>query len=135
MHNLQIQLTRTTLKHQRLLQPYFKPRKGISQTNLCCVVNNKIHHRIFFPQFAQCKKTNKITTNELLTRKNFQHFLNQALRPSFKKLIVSMPLVLPGLHTMSLLKSVPNGLKPQDCKRTKLREPLPVPYVPTKDEV
>ncbi len=36
---------------------------------------------------------------------------------------------------MSLLKSVPEGLKPRECKRTKLREPLPVPYVPTKDEV
>jgi hypothetical protein len=36
---------------------------------------------------------------------------------------------------MSLLKSVPEGLKPQKCERTKLREPPPVPYVPTKDEV
>jgi hypothetical protein len=36
---------------------------------------------------------------------------------------------------MSLLKSVPEGLKPQECERTKLREPAPVPYVPTKDEV
>ena len=36
---------------------------------------------------------------------------------------------------MSLLKSVPNGLKPQECKRTKLREPPPVPYMPMKDEV
>jgi hypothetical protein len=36
---------------------------------------------------------------------------------------------------MSLLKSVPNGLKPRECKRTKLHEPSPVPYVPTKDEV
>ncbi len=36
---------------------------------------------------------------------------------------------------MSLLKSVPDGLKPQECKRTKLREPPPVPYVPTKNEV
>jgi hypothetical protein len=36
---------------------------------------------------------------------------------------------------MSLLKSVPEGLKPREHKRTKLREPPPVPYVPTKDEV
>jgi hypothetical protein len=36
---------------------------------------------------------------------------------------------------MSLLKSVPEGLKPRECKHTKLREPPPVPYVPTKDEV
>ncbi len=36
---------------------------------------------------------------------------------------------------MSLSKSVPDGLKHQNCERTKLLEPLPVPYVPTKDEV
>jgi hypothetical protein len=36
---------------------------------------------------------------------------------------------------MSLLKSVPEGLKPRECKRVKLCEPPPVPYVPTKDEV
>jgi hypothetical protein len=36
---------------------------------------------------------------------------------------------------MSLLKSVPERLKPREWKRTKLREPPPVPYVPTKDEV
>ncbi len=36
---------------------------------------------------------------------------------------------------MSILKSVPEGLKPQDCKHIKLREPPPVPYVPTKDKV
>jgi hypothetical protein len=36
---------------------------------------------------------------------------------------------------MSLLKSVPEGLKPRKCERIKLREPPPVPYVPTKDEV
>jgi hypothetical protein len=36
---------------------------------------------------------------------------------------------------MSLSKSVPDKLKPQECVHTKLREPPPVPYVPTKDEV
>ncbi len=36
---------------------------------------------------------------------------------------------------MSLLRSVPEGHTPRECKRTKLREPPPVPYVPTKDEV
>jgi hypothetical protein len=36
---------------------------------------------------------------------------------------------------MSLTKSVPDGLKPQECKRSPLREPPPVPYVPLKDEV
>jgi hypothetical protein len=36
---------------------------------------------------------------------------------------------------MSMLKSVPKGLKPHICKQIKLREPPPVPYVPLKDEV
>ncbi len=36
---------------------------------------------------------------------------------------------------MSLAKSVPEKLKPQKCKHTKLREPPPIPYVPKKDEV
>jgi hypothetical protein len=36
---------------------------------------------------------------------------------------------------MSLLKSVPEGLKPHKCKRVKLCEPPPVPYVPMKDKV
>jgi hypothetical protein len=36
---------------------------------------------------------------------------------------------------MSLTKSVPNELKPQECKHTKLREPPPIPYIPKKDKV
>jgi hypothetical protein len=36
---------------------------------------------------------------------------------------------------MSLLKMVPEGLKPPECERVKLCKPPPVPYVPTKDEV
>ncbi len=36
---------------------------------------------------------------------------------------------------MSMLKMVPDGLKARECKRIKLREPPPVPYVPVKDEV
>jgi hypothetical protein len=36
---------------------------------------------------------------------------------------------------MSLLKSVPEGPKPRECKRTKLHDPLPVTYIPTKDKV
>ncbi len=46
-----------------------------------------------------------------------------------------MPLLLQELRVMSLVKSVPHGLKPQECKRTKLREPPPVPNIPKKDEV
>jgi hypothetical protein len=39
------------------------------------------------------------------------------------------------MSILNPLKSVPEGLKPRECKRTKLREPPPVPYIPTKDEV
>ena len=98
----------------------------------------KICCQDFFPYESLNVRKQQITTNKLLTRTTFQRFLNQAPCLSFKKLTVSMPSLLRGLHTMSLLKSlksVPEGLKPQECERTKLREPAPVPYVPTKDEV
>ena len=39
------------------------------------------------------------------------------------------------MSILKSLKSVPVELKPRECKHTKLREPPPVPYVPTKDEV
>jgi hypothetical protein len=32
-------------------------------------------------------------------------------------------------------KMVPDGLKPRECERIKLRKPPPVPYMPEKDEV
>jgi hypothetical protein len=36
---------------------------------------------------------------------------------------------------MSMLKTVPDGLKARECKQIKLRKPPPVPHVPGKDEV
>ncbi len=45
-----------------------------------------------------------------------------------------MPLLLKGLRTMSLAKSVPN-VNPQECEHTKLHKPPPVPYIPEKDKV
>ncbi len=36
---------------------------------------------------------------------------------------------------MSMLKTVPDGLKARGCKQIKLRQLPPVPYVPVKDEV
>ncbi len=90
---------------------------------------------LFSYDFLNARNQEKITTGELLTRTNFQCFLNKALRCSFKKLVVSTPLLLQGLCKMSLAKSVAYGLKAQECKHTKLREPPPVPYVPDKDEV
>jgi hypothetical protein len=89
----------------------------------------------FFPTSHLTCKVKKITTKELYTRTKFQCLLTQALLSSFKKLIVSTPTLLQDLHTMSLLKSVPEELKPQECERIKLCEPPPVPYVPTKDKI
>ncbi len=77
----------------------------------------------------------KIITDKLHTRTTFQRFLNKTPRSPLKKLIVSMPGLLRGLHTMSLAKSIPEGLNPRKCKQTKLREPPPVPYIPKKDKV
>jgi hypothetical protein len=85
-------------------------------------------------KFFSYEETGKITTDEL-TRTAFQRFLNETPRSPFKKLIVSTPGLLRGLHTMSLTKFVPKGLNPQECKQTKLRKPPPVPYIPKKDKV
>ncbi len=81
------------------------------------------------------QETEKNTTDEQRTRTKFQCFVNKAPRSAFKKLIIATPSLLWGLRTMSLLKSVPNRLKPRECKRTKLREPPPIPYIPEKHEV
>ncbi len=61
--------------------------------------------------------------------------MTQAPLSKFKELIVTSPTLLRGLHNMSMLKMVPDGLKARECERIKLREPSPVPYVPVKDEV
>jgi hypothetical protein len=78
----------------------------------------------------------RISTDELVTRKKkFLRFATQAPLSKFKELIVMSPTLLRGLHNMSMLKTVPDGLKARECKRIKLCEPPPVPYVPVKDEV
>jgi hypothetical protein len=74
--------------------------------------------QLFFPTICSMQEIKKITSNELYTRTNFQQFLNlnEAPQSSLKKLIVSSPLLLQGLHMMSLAKSVPDGLRPRQCK-------------------
>jgi hypothetical protein len=61
--------------------------------------------------------------------------MTQSLLSKFKELIVTSLKLLRDLHSMSMLKTVPEGLKAREGKRSKLREPPPVPYVPVKDEV
>ncbi len=114
--------------------PFFKSSKGISCTSLHWAYLEQEMPSIIFLPFAQCNKQKK-TSDKLLTRMKFQCFLNKAPRSSFMKLIISTPLLLRVLHTTSLAKSFPNGLKPQECKRTKLREPPLIPYIPEKDKV
>jgi hypothetical protein len=70
-----------------------------------------------------------------MRNQDFLKFVTQARRSRFKQLILTSPLLLQGLRKMSMSKMVPDHLKPRECKRIKLREPPPVPYVPKKDEV
>jgi hypothetical protein len=65
VHNLQILRTRFCKQERHLqasepLQPYFKSRKGISQTSLRRGVLNKIRHQFFFLRVPQREKTNKL---------------------------------------------------------------------------
>ncbi len=106
---------------------------GTAQVSIVAYLEQEMP--LFFSYNLLNARNRKIPTNKLLTRTKVQCFLNQAPRSFFKKLVISMPLLLQGLHKMSLAKSVPDGLSPQEFERTKLREPPPVPYVPTKDEV
>ncbi len=89
-----------------------------------------------FPTSVLTQEQGRISTDKLLTKENkFLRFVTQAPHSKFKELIVTSPRLLRGLHSMSILKTVPDGLKARECKRIKLREPPPVPHVPVKDEV
>ncbi len=70
-----------------------------------------------------------------MRKKNFLRFVTQKPLYKLKELLVTSPTLLRGLHTMSMTKTAPDGLKTRECKQIKLREPPPVPYVPVKDKV
>ncbi len=90
----------------------------------------------FFPTSVLMLHQVKIRNDELHTRKkNFLQFVTQKPLSKIKELIVTSPPLLRGLHTMSMTKTAPDGLKARECERIKLREPPPVPYVPVKDKV
>ncbi len=84
--------------------------------------------RLFFPPFHS-------TCKSVPDHLQFQWFLRDPPRLSFKKLIVLTPYLRQELHTMSLAKAVPGGLRNCECERTAVHEPPPVPYVTEKDEV
>ncbi len=90
---------------------------------------------IFFYESRVVRNQDKICTDKLRKRTAFQWFINKTPHSTFKKLIVSKPGLIQGLHTMSISKSVPEGLNPRKCKQTKLRKPPPVPYILKKDKV
>jgi hypothetical protein len=123
--------SRTTLKFLGPVLLFFQVKEGISRMSLRWVLQEQETPFNFFSY----KEKGKITMDELRTRTTFQWFLNKMLRSPLKKLILTMPGLLRGLHTMSLVKSIPEGLNPQECKQTKLREPPPVPYIAKKDKV
>ncbi len=96
------------------------------------------------PRCSTLRELGDIVTNiplyvqnpmEAPMRTKFQWFTRDPPLSSFKKLIELTPRLLCGLHTMSLAKAVPDGLKDRECKRiTSCKQP-PVPYVPKKDVV
>ncbi len=136
MHNFEIHLNKDNLQAMGTLSTFFKPSKSISPTRLLSwhLLRAKVTS-LFSAITCSMRAIKKIPTNGLPTRTCFQRFLSKTLHSLFKKLIISTPLLLQGLHTMSLAKSLPYGLKPQECKRLRLREPPPVPYMHIKDEV
>ena len=63
-----------------------------------------------------------IPTDAHYVRTRFQRFVSDPPLSSFKKLIVSTPRLLGNLHTMSLAKAAPDGLKDCECEKMTLRE-------------
>jgi hypothetical protein len=103
--------SRRILKHWGPVLPYFKSSKSINPPSLCWAYLEEEMLLFFFHDLLNVR-SKTIPTNELCTRTNFQRFLNEVPGSSFKKLITSTPLLLRGLRTMSLTKSVPDRLKP-----------------------
>ncbi len=137
MHNLQNLLNKDDLQATGTISTFFSSQGRVFVLRVSrrgTYLEPKVRS-LFSATICSMQEIKKINTNGLLTRTKFQWFLSKAPRSTFKKLIISTPLLLQGLHMMSLAKSVPDGLKPQECERSCLHEPPPVPYVPVKDEV
>jgi hypothetical protein len=74
-------------------------------------------------------------SSDVFLRTSLQWFVSDPPPSSFKKLILSTPRLLQGLHMMYLAKAVPDGIKDKECKRFALQERPPAPYLPEKDPV
>jgi hypothetical protein len=68
-------------------------------------------------------------------RTKFQRFTSDPPLSSFKKLVVSTLRLLHNLHTMNLVKAVPDGLKDLECEKMALHKCPLIPNVPKKDLV
>jgi hypothetical protein len=82
----------------------------VAQVSHCGVLRAKSAIAFFCNNLLNTRKQ-EIPIDELLTRTKFQWFLSKAPSYSFKKFIISTLLLLQGLHTMSLAKLLPDGLK------------------------
>jgi hypothetical protein len=131
---VQLQKTRVTSKLRGTLLHFFKAQQEVLFYETPVAAPLRVQGDVFFSTILLHAKTKKTSTNTP-TRTQFQQFLSNPPLSSFKKLILSTSSLHQGLHTMSLAKLVPDGLKNQDCKRLRLCEPPPVPYVPKKDKV
>ncbi len=67
------------------------------------------------------------------TRTKFQLFTSDPPCSYFKKLVVSIPRLLRNLHTMSLAKALPDGLKDDECKKIALHKRPPILNFSKKD--
>ncbi len=125
-----------TVKRPRLVLTSCKPSRSItSEQGPLGKSSTRKPSQFFSYKSPIVQHQEKIRTNKQHTRTDFQRFISETPRSSFKKLILSTPKLLGGLHTMSLSKSVPEGLNPCECERTKLCKPPPFPYIPEKDKV
>ncbi len=69
------------------------------------------------------------------TRIKFQRLPSNSLLSLFKKLLVLTPILLQGLHTLSLAKAVPDSVRDREYKRAVLCECPPVPHIDENDPV
>jgi hypothetical protein len=88
---------------------------------------------------TRCEVTAKICphgqlpTDAPYVTSKYQQFTSDAPCSSSKNLIVLTRRLLRNLHTISLAKAVPDGLKDRECKKITLCKCTPIPYVPEKD--
>jgi hypothetical protein len=132
------------LQASELLQPYFKSRKGISQTSLRRGILNKIRRRFFFLRFVQRKKTRKLLPasyvqeqffNVSSTKNSFLVHTQLSQETCLIKVLAPTPLFLQGSHMQkqyqkrttlcsesSTIKGLLYAPDPEKCKKGTLSD-------------